>query len=1394
MTRPRRTAAALLAVVLAVSLPVTGGSLIDSGGADAVGRGLNSPGAGPVMQPVAAPARVARVAVVPGSPEAEAWGIGMSNDLRFGGIAEFGQVVLLRYTRGTGWRVDGPPLDAEGRPTTTALSSLSMADNGEGWAVGDFGQTFHRPPGGAWRLAVDSAVTDVPLYSVSIKRDSAGVYGYAVGADLTILRLEGGRWVVDSGARGIAPAGAVPELVSVATVSRDAAWAVTNYTSDRLLIFERSNGVWSRRTTGRAIFDAPPAPVGGEGPGTVVRYARGSAIAALGNTTWVTGEMELAEPLAPPGGDLTRPFAIRLGLGDDVTAFCPRIYRLSSRGVTTTVPVCDEPFPFATGNLPALAVVPGAVFAGGWGLFRFDGSRWRREPNTVGHVASGAFHSATEGWVATSGDNTVGGGLVVASSTALGHWTSSPEPARVRRWPQPAVEPLESVAVAPGGLGAVAVGRSGTILRLSGDTGWERERSPTREHLHAVAWSSPEEAWAVGGGAAVVRRGRAGWRTDPASGRLGVLPLYAVAFASPDRGVAVGAAGVILRYDGLSWTRDLASGRLTKADLNAVVPAGTGFIAAGSGGTVLELGPAGWRRVRDLDGRLPYGGSGKVVSFLSATSLADGTVYLGGSRGVIVRRRSGDPFRMHELPPLEGSVTAIAVRPDPGGRDTVLAAVGTQESRYAGDNLSNAVGWLFAGGPDGWRDLSLGISRGITAASDAPALRDPVHGVAFDPAGRAWAAGGYPPDTLTGLGHLRADGSSSVWRVALEGLPERSPSEAEAGIVVPRGGISFAFVGDTACASGLCSAAIGAGPRSDVVMKGALESIVRATRDGVRFVVHGGDLRRNGFPDELEPVRDALGALPVPAFGVLGDRDLFSGIGPSLSDEQSGLAPSNGYALDVFAGAPGPWGSTTAPPGFRAIAENTSGRAATHYAFDVMGASAPALRVIALDTSRIPLAGSAADQNPLEDQVAWLARVLREAEDRGIPTVVTMHQPLVLPASTAADAAAVTVALTANGADLVLAAHERRNRMLTAPAAGVPGAVPVGIFGSGGSPLQADWQPVRGAYHAWQLVTVRRPGSPGVAGTGDGVEVRSIPVAESIALDARDGRGATAGGALRFEALLRLPDVGGASSDGSSWQAAEGRATYIRAPFPARCSAGSPEGPGCTPADVAEPYVRFVSETPEVAAFVREDPAAPGKPFLDAGGGLVADARGGFLCTLRAGTAVVRVESGYLAARVPVKVTAGSGPCADARSPGDGPIERGAPEARVLDRRAEEDAPGYAARKPPESATAITAVPPPLVNPAPAPRAGGAMRREERELAPDSAQSDPDASVAEMRAHERPERSRSWAMTARHRREEWSMTQAWLALGALSMLAFVGATVAARRVRGAPARAYSSRR
>jgi len=170
---------------------------------------------------------------------------------------------------------------------------------------------------------------------------------------------------------------------------------------------------------------------------------------------------------------------------------------------------------------------------------------------------------------------------------------------------------------------------------------------------------------------------------------------------------------------------------------------------------------------------------------------------------------------------------------------------------------------------------------------------------------------------------------------------------------------------------------------------------------GPRFVAFSSDMADIGTPDRLGCFRDLMQPLvdaDIPWFDSPGNHDRVAVAGPG------GVA--NGSIdiwRNVFAGMPSPWGDAPAPDGHYVLPEDEpddDDGASTHYYFDYGPRGKPALRLIVLDNSQHSLTSSDEDQYPAvgpgakdAGQLAFMSRVATDAQDKGLLSMVMMHQP-----------------------------------------------------------------------------------------------------------------------------------------------------------------------------------------------------------------------------------------------------------------------------------------------------------------------------------------------------------------------------------------------------------------
>jgi len=158
-------------------------------------------------------------------------------------------------------------------------------------------------------------------------------------------------------------------------------------------------------------------------------------------------------------------------------------------------------------------------------------------------------------------------------------------------WRRTATAPaqLQSVALAPGGGRAWAVGDLGTALTWTPETGWVAEEFPDGQaFLRAVAAPSADEAWAATESGELYNTVGGPWVRD--TGAPAAQSPEAMAFAPGGDGMVVG-GNVLLRHAG-EWTEVTAAG----GHHSAVAWSGSTAVVAADGKVFARRGAA-WARV-----------------------------------------------------------------------------------------------------------------------------------------------------------------------------------------------------------------------------------------------------------------------------------------------------------------------------------------------------------------------------------------------------------------------------------------------------------------------------------------------------------------------------------------------------------------------------------------------------------------------------------------------------------------------------------------------------------------------------------------------------------------------------------------------------------------------------
>ena len=1329
------------------------------------------------MQTAGMVARTDRMAVRPGT--SEFWALGTSESPVPGWSAanqEQGQVVFLRNSNGS-WQFMGPPTEA-GVVVNPKLADMAISGTGEGWAVGENGVLlFKRRDATEWvkHDPGSSGTTDATLQSVSLAVENGVTVGYAAGGASTVLRYTGnsdgspGRWELEP----IAPVMAAdlsPGLY-ISTVSAEEAWAVSDGSTNGLRIYRKRSGLWEKVVVGDPIFDNPPA-VGRRGGYNAV--ASGSSIAATGSAVWVGGRMQPSEvPLGPSNDQESsrdRPFMIQIDPGSqEVVPYCPLLYKLRQRteDSVSTTQMCDGSFPTGSYDITSIAILGGEVFAGGLGFFHFDGNAWFREPNSNGYLISIAMSSPTEGWVATNGNSKSRGNLIRSSSAYAGHWTNRPTRSALARWPQTQGNALESVAISPDGSSAMAVGQKGAAVYFDRQLGWDKRLPFISDSLHAVAWPG-DKVWAVGDRGLIFSFQNGRWSVAASNGPT----LFGVAFRSPSDGVAVGANGTVMRFNGSGWSRE----RTGKGTLYAVTATRDGYMAAGEDGIVIENRGEGWFTHDEVRSLIPS--SFGADDLFAVATTASGEVVVGGQKGLLLSAPRGGSFS-HMIPPLSGTVLALAA-----GRDSLFASVSPDSRKYQGNEVSALRGSLLRLQGKGWVDVTLNRKLRPSDKNDSSSFDDPVLGLVTRDGVTGWAAGGTPAGTPADNppeGHLREHQSGSIYKLDVSSDPK--PPSSEASLSLP-GGINFAVFGETWCGptppdvGGTCSSAVGTGMMADEVAIRVRDEINRAAAkpNGPMFVLFTGNMRSSGMLEELTQFKHFLDGFDIPVFAALGDRDLYGGLTAALTPSAPGTG-TNDYWKQAFADWYRPWGtkalkskwSYIQPLPFPLVQPAAGAR--THYAFDVLQGGRPALRVVVLDSSTKSW-GEASEQNPAEDQVAYYNSLLTGARAAGIPTVVLMNQPTVIPqkiqvpnwdAEAQPQANAFEAATVANGVTAVFTGGLRMNAKDSYLKRS--GAVPLYIVGGGGAPLgfEGPTQPIGqggvsppatripsdGFYYGWQMFNIDPDPARRNLLNQAPHSVKTFMALEALGMHSHDGERVAAGNTMRFSSFATQLKGGWAKKEYTL-----SRATHIRMGYPVLDPCGT-DGQGdiyCQSVNALPPPYRFYSEDPRLAQFVIPDFGAGGlAPAYDPFTGnmlLDRDGRYGLLCTFNRGTVGINVESGFHRRRMLITITGGSGPCIN------GIVVDPLDPARVKVPGAvdpvEADSPSRPLHRPPPPLDPLAVVLPPAPGPiaAPAPPASAASSRKEEEEAQLEEQGDEgdSASFTAMR-HERRSQQRFDAVT-----------------------------------------------
>lgn len=1169
------------------------------------------------------------------------------------------QLLLMRYTSAEGWRHVETPLTTSGAPYNGGAPRGGRVTPRGGIVIAT------NDPNQGRRLLVrdrDARMRAAPLPPASVLRPQQG----SLPAELMSLEAiaageQAGRTTAYAAIEGRQPETGVArwdgsawsrEPICVATASGAPAGCSPGETFDGSTLDTVAIAAAGERAWLLADDDLPGAPSGGRGLVLFERVSDGAGprwrLRSLSEplveqaSTPARG-VESVEPLASPyaltatdtGVWLDGEFHVR-GVPTSVTLF------FEGSGSTTWCDgsdaagaLCDHPLgarlggrchrsfawsgPGASGRVITDAKRPGEPPSSNAPeeYLSLEGVTFARRPSFDASLVCGAaFASPAEGWVGSS------------------HITTGARGGPLARWPVPVRRPLTALAGEPGqpagsmGAGALAVGEDGTVLRYAPGQGWDSEQllgssGVARSNLRGVAWPQPDFAYAVGDEGAMWRWNRVTglWESDPGAPFDFMGNLMAVAFqpGNPERGYAVGRAGVLLRY-GKSWEQEQlppevhASGPLGgPADLTSVAFAGSQALAA-AGGHLLVNDGAGW----SVDGGAQaLIGSVENVRINVVAGLPDGGAVAAGRGIVLLRESAGGPWRFSDQPLPGQDVVAAAAFREGGSLRALVSAIptppnwppeteidlppvepGTPPPQPSSFSLPT-FGTLLRETAGGWRDEERTLYR--VASPDKARKADPAAALLVDGAGNGWVAGGWTGETdalANGIDDAEAAQvmqTASISRYSPQGA-EPAPAERAAPIETAPGRARLLVGGHSRCEAP-CA---GLGQLELMPDRTLAQGTARAAAwarqpngPGALLYTSGGEPQAGEAQRVADLLRPATAALPVYV-----------------------AMPTAGGNLAPFAGFSAPFGAG-------------GGQPLTHYAADV-ATPAGTVRVVVIDNSAGSLAASDAQQNPPEPQEPWLRGELGAARARGVPVVVMGTRSLnrFEPDGSviAEDADQVAALLRDGGASAYVYDSPEAQRAATIPA-GDPNGIPT--YGSGTLGYRSAADSVRGfgipGLLLLELNVAERNRATNRAPTG----VRLIPMIEDLAIEAVDGRVLNRSQPALFRGLGRRPRSGnrgpGVGSD-----------PYVALPNP-------PCVGGCV--GRIEPEARFVSSDPDIANFVRQDPASsnPRKPFIDPRtDSTVADASSGLLCAFNAGTTTVSVHSGGLSYSTTVTVRGGS--------------------------------------------------------------------------------------------------------------------------------------------------------
>jgi len=1249
----------------------------------------------------------------PGEAAGETWGVGEV------GMLQSGKWGIVQYTSAGGWSLAPGPFDSAGNqlsgflPDQTPLTGEASAA-GDGVLVGTVnshevllvrnpGESFKEAPPvpsegeGALIHSNESlfSASRTPLIAALDEGGHAGVLVVPVDREATadetgVLHWDGKSWTrepIEVPKEGEKEPGGF-RVLAIAASSPGNAWLLAQLSgaSQEVALFHRQKSRWIPVSpSGKPSPGAPFAlrvKVSGAGEGPLLTVngvgdppnSHAQLLTVSGEQgVWIDGERTDAhvpvtiffKPEHPAGesGETVEG-------GEVIASWC---------SVPGAEPPCSHMLPeeglpkgpsrsFAWEDTSSSTPFGERVITGlleGVSL-RLEGESFKRvlslggseAPNDVGGSHGAAFSSAREGWL---GDET----LPV-------HLTESPIASGILNYPVPFRRPLTAIAPQPGApVGALssealAVGDQGEVARYLPGEGWQPESlfglggRIERPRLRAVAWPTPQRAYAVGDeGQMWLWRAETGlWEPDPATPINFRGNLLGIAFdpSDPSIGYAVGQpeklgqTGALLRY-GKTWSQEtslpseVAGASFTSiafAGSEAIVayrvfhPEANGELEHYTGGLLVNEG-SGWHvdqgAAQVIGKALPWAVAGLEDGAAAVSSGGNGE-----PGEVFERDSSGGSWQTTPAYPAGVPAPGSLALFEEGGALRAVAAGAVLQTKASERQkplpagfppqffqpypLTESMGPVLRQTGSGWSDQQHEFNgaqepNGEYKEYDQVYNPDPIAAVLIDSSGgEGWAVGGQVDNQTTTLPNGGLDTADVARYPAESGSP---PGVAKAPVKASSGAATFAIGGDSACHAP-CADRADAGVGPDTWLASALEQ-ARAVQSMRAFLYTGPRVTtgegHGQFPvpwtrefaryAELlaDPSREEAPALAV----------------PSPNDLRSG---SECPFAEAFAAFPYPFGDHEGSTLANLLSTGRSSEAcSTYYAFESKGDNGEApVRVIMLDE-----AGGVGTT-----ELEWLKQQLSGAQSAPEPAIVVGNADLnAQVAAGDATAAAVAEAIIAGHASAYF--YDAPEQNVTRPLLG--SSVPT--FGSGTlgyvslvSAEQADFigdpgfllAQIEAAPTAQNAATKQWP-----------VKVQLIPNVGELALEAKDGVLLPRSKVALFEGLARRPRSGGEANAGSSKNESD---VYI--PLPSNCI-----GSQCL--NRIAPAYSFHSSNPDIGDFVEPNTAAAEPAttvLLGPDEKPIHDEESGLFCAYNAGTTTVTISAGGLSYSLNVTVQAGS--------------------------------------------------------------------------------------------------------------------------------------------------------